>query len=139
MFGCNNDNLVRGFLLRNIEAGVSSVTMCGVFLYVNKKVASLQDVDNLSPECNTCFVKLRFKICTDLSAAPLDAGWYGGVSVCFTPLFFKNDLKMDEVNCGPLSETTSSGNPKEANKLRNMSQVLSAEVFLVSNTSSHFE
>ena len=110
--------------------------MCGVFLYVNKKVASLQDV---SPECNTCFVKLRLKIYTDRPAAPFDAGWYGGVSVCFTPFFFKNDLKMDEVNCSPLSETTSSGNPNEANKVRKMSQVLYAEVYLVSNTSSHFE
>ena len=68
--------------MRNIEAGVSPVTMCGVFLYVNKKVASLRDVDSLSPECNICIVKLRFKIYTDRSAAPFDAGWYGGVSVC---------------------------------------------------------
>ena len=139
MFRCNNDNLIRGLLLRSNEAGVSPDTMCGVFLYVNRKVTSLRDVDNLSPECNTCFVKPRFKICTDHSAAPFDAGWYRGVSVCFNPLFFKNDLKMDEVNCGLLSDTTSSGNSNEANKVRKMSQVLSAEVFLVSNTSSYFE
>ena len=88
----------------------------------------------MSLECNTCFVKLHFKIYAYLSAASFNAGWYGGVSVSFTPLFFKNDFKIDEVNCDPLSGTTSSGNPKEASKVCNMSQVLSAEVFLASNT-----
>ena len=82
-------------------------------------------MDNLSQECNTCFIKLHFKICTDRSAAPFDAGWYGGVSVCFTPLFFKSNLKVDEVNCDPFSEITSSGNPNEVNKVCKMSQVLS--------------
>ena len=46
------------------------------------------------------------------------------ISVCFTPLFFKNDLKMNEVNCGPLLEVTSSGNPKEVKKVHNMSHLL---------------
>ena len=46
------------------------------------------------------------------------------ISVCFTPLFFKNDLKMNEVNCGPLLETTSSGNPKEVKEVHNISHLL---------------
>ena len=34
--------------------------------------------------------------------------------MCFTALFFKNVSNMAETNCGPLSDTSSSGRPHVA-------------------------
>ena len=90
-------------------------------------------------DSNTCFSKLLFSIWTNLSAAPFDAGWYGATKVCFTPFFFRKFLKTAAVNCGPLSDTTSSGKPCAANNVHNVLQVLSAVVLFISNISNHFE
>lgn len=89
--------------------------------------------------CNTCFSRLHFRICTNLSAAPFKAMWYDGIKVCFTPLFIKKVLKAEEINQGPLSVTISSGRPYDANNARSVSHVFSVVVLLKLKTSNHLE
>ena len=53
--------------------------------------------------------------CTKHSASPLEDGWYGVLRMCFTLLAFMKSQKLDDVNCGLLSDTSCPGNPYEAN------------------------
>ena len=58
-----------------------------------------------------------FNICTEHSVAPFQAGWYGGMNECLTPLNLQKSEKVCAVNWGPLSDTSSSGNPKLEKKV----------------------
>ena len=64
-------------------------------------------------------LELFVTVCTVRSAAPFEAVWYGGTRVCLIPLFIIQSLNSAEVNCGPLSDTTSFGNPYDENNLLN--------------------
>jgi len=66
-FGWISDNLVLGEHFKNNDADVSPVTVWGVFLYANKKLANRVDTDRCPLFCITCFFRFRFKICTDRS------------------------------------------------------------------------
>ena len=109
-----------------------SLLLCGVILYINRKLVNgwlrYMDGDFLSP----CF-----NVWIQRSIQPLLAGWYGGVSVCLIPFSFKNWANSRLANCGPLSDTTSWGVPKDANKLRRILMTLWEVVLAVGNTSNH--
>ena len=135
-------NLIWGWRFRKSSAGGTPVTVCGVFLFRNKKFASLCSIVNLGwPSwCDaTCFRSACFRICTERSAAPFDAGWYGGVRVCLIPFIFMKFVKSCDTNWGPLSDTTSSGSPYELNRSRSTAIVLCEVVEVMCFTSNHFE
>lgn len=88
---------------------------------------------------STSFIRTRFRICTDLSAAPFDAGWYAGSAVCLIPFLSRNWVNSLETSYGPLSDTSSSGRPYEANRPCSTSMVLWEVVEGMGKTSNHFE
>lgn len=51
------------------------------------------------------------KVLTNRSASPFDCGWKGAVVMCSTPFALQKFENSWDVNCGPLSETSTSGNP----------------------------
>ena len=59
--------------------------------------------------------------------------------MCFTPLDLKNSVNLFDVNCGPLSDTSCSGNPKAAKPFLSMVMVLSDVVDAISKISHHLE
>ena len=59
----------------------------------------------------------RLKVCINLSASPLEDGWYFELKMCLIPCTFIKLANSSDVNCGPLSETTCSGKPNRAIKL----------------------
>ena len=64
---------------------------------------------------NSCLSNAALAICTDLPAAPFVAGWYGGsIEVCLIPFKYANSANSWLANCGPLSETSSSGIPSSS-------------------------
>ena len=110
-------NLVRGCRFKNNSAGDLPELVCGVIIYTNRKLANcwLRDMDG-------DFLSSCFYVWTQRSIQPLLAGWYGGVNVCLIPFSFKNWTNSRLANCGPLSDTTSWGMPKAANKSRWLSE-----------------
>ena len=72
------------------------------------------------------------KICTALSARPLDDGWYGATRRCFTPLRWQNWQNSSAAKWGPLSDTTDSGMPNLANSWRRCCMVSSAVAVVIS-------
>ena len=66
-------------------------------------------------------------------------GYMGLLRFVLPPFFFRKFLNTAAVNCGPLSDTTSSGKSYATNNVRNMLQVLSAVVLFISNVSNHFK
>lgn len=80
--GMSRMNLVRSWHFRKSSAGLPPITVCGVHLYIKKKFASqccsVTVLQDSSPRTTS--------VCTVLSAAPLEAGWYAGTSVCLIPL-----------------------------------------------------
>ena len=93
----------------NNSAGVAPVVLCGVVRYLRRKSASLCSMALALLLSKTCFTKASFTTLTDRSAAPFDWGWLGGTRVCLIPFLLINSPNSLEVNCGPLSDTTSSG------------------------------
>lgn len=108
MSGFNNDKQVRGCLFRNISAKVSSVTVWGVFLYVNRNRTSHCWGET---DCTSSLVQAFLNVYTACSTAPLDAGWLGGDSMWQTPLLLRNCSNSADVNGGQLSDTSTFGKP----------------------------
>ena len=80
-----------------------------------------------------------FNICTEHSAAPIQAGWYGGMNECLTPLNLQKSEKVCAVNWGPLSDTSSSGNPKLEKKVCTALTVVAAVALQSETASIQFE
>ena len=59
--------------------------------------------------------------------------------MCLIRLFRRNCENSDDVNCGPLSETSCSGRPCGANIVLRTSIVFSDVVDDITATSGHFE
>ena len=59
--------------------------------------------------------------------------------MCLMPFSHIHNSNSDDVNCGPLSLTSCSGNPYDANKLRSTSKVFSVVVVDMGITSIHLE
>ena len=76
-------------------------------------------------------VTSSFQPITALSANPFEAGWYGGVLTCLTPLLLRNSANSLLVNVVALSETITSGNPIEANDFLTSSIVTALVVVVV--------
>lgn len=85
------------------------------------------------------YLHAAFIACLNLSANPLDDGWYGEDRMCFTPLAFKNWANSTDTNCGPLSDTSWSGNPWALNTCRSTDMVFAEVVDVISYTSDHLE
>ena len=84
-----------------------------------------------SSDLSACF--------TNLSAAPLLAGWYGADFMCFIPFCAINRAKSSATNYGPLSVTTCFGSPFLEKMLRRTAMVLVAVAVVMIITSGHFE
>ena len=91
-----------------LERAHTPVVACGVDRYCIRKAAKAcsRATPRLHAACKDCLT-----VRTSLSAAPFEAGWYGEVLMCFTPLVRRNDSNSEDVNCGPLSETNCLGIP----------------------------
>ena len=82
----------------------------------------------------------RLKVYTNRSARPLEEGGYGEYWICLMWLPFMNCLNSAEVNCGPLSETSCSGNPNCAKSVRKTLMVFKEVVACdITTTSGHLE
>jgi len=78
--------------------------------YTTFKCANL-----VSTEPSVSFLIPSLKVCTTLSTNPFDTYWV--IVMCLIPFFFKNCLNSSLVNVVALSETTTSGRPRDANKI----------------------
>jgi len=136
MVGWRRSSLVLRSRFRNSEAGVTWVVECGVVLYDSRKLISCwwKVSSGWCPVRRACL-----KVRTKHSAAPLEEGWYGALRICFTWLALRNSLNSSAVNCGPLSDTSCSGNPNEENKRCNSWMIADEVVEIIGITSGHLE
>jgi len=75
-FGEVSDNLVYGICFKIKSARVWSVTLCGIFQYVVRKVVILCLMSNLV--VGTSFFRWCFTFLTIFSSNPFETGWYDG-------------------------------------------------------------
>ena len=74
--GCNKSKVVRNLLPIRSWAGERPVVVCGVTLYLNRNCVRRCSMGPYSLET------VDLKVCTALSASPLEEGWYGEVQIC---------------------------------------------------------
>lgn len=64
---------------------------------------------------DNCVFVIASKYClnvyTNLYACPFDAGWNGGVAICFIPIELRKMLNLWLTYCVPLTVTRVFGNP----------------------------
>ena len=102
----------------NSSAGVLPVTLFGVLRYRIKKLATRCCKETGCPPYFLSKIS-RKSVCFRMPTA----GWYGGTRVCFIPVSLQKDSNTVDVNCGPLSLTSSSGSPYAANSRLKISTV----------------
>ena len=71
---------------------------------------------------------LRLNDCTICSAGALLAGWYGATRIGLAPFRCRNSPNCALMNCAPLSGTTLTGKPKQANTSQKAAIVAAAMV-----------
>ena len=79
------------------------------------------------------------KLCTQRSARPLLAGWYGADVMCLIPFLLRNSWNSSDLNCGPLSLTNWAETPYLANKFWSFSMVFAEVVVFIFSISNHLE
>ena len=107
--GSIRSNLVCSLHLINSSPGETPVVEWGIALYSNKNSASQCHMDRWS--FRLFAFSEHFNVCTNLSARPLVAGWYGADRMCLMWFLCRNCVNSDDINCSPFSETSCSTKP----------------------------
>ena len=79
------------------------------------------------------------KLCTQRSARPLLAGWYGADEICLIPFLVRNSLNSSDFVLPPLSLTNWAGTPYLANKFWRFSMVFDEIVVSILSIYNHLE
>ncbi len=79
------------------------------------------------------------KVCTALSAKPLDEGWYGADVTCVIPFYVMNSLVCSLTKHCALSDTIISGIPRVLKLFLKQFSVFADVADATGYTSNHFE